>query len=116
VPHGWSGDATRAIEDQLERFAPGFGDIVLARHITGPRQLHAYNANYVGGDIAGGAHAGLQLLFRPTLAVRPYVTPNPTLLLCSASSPPGAGVHGMCGWHAAARALAGPLREPQAAS
>jgi phytoene dehydrogenase-like protein len=110
VPHGWPGDATQAIEDQIERFAPGFRDVVLARHTAGTRDLQAYNANYVGGDIAGGAHGGLQLLFRPTLAARAYRTPNPTLLLCSASSPPGAGVHGMCGWHAAERALRGPLQ------
>jgi phytoene dehydrogenase-like protein len=78
---------------------------VLARHVTAPADLERYNPNYVGGDIAGGAHTGMQLLFRPTLAMRPYVTPNPALLLCSASTPPGAGVHGMCGWHAAGRAL-----------
>ncbi|MEY2444203.1 MAG: hypothetical protein QOE00_783 [Ilumatobacteraceae bacterium] len=110
VPHGFTGDATAAIERQIERFAPGFGDIVLARRVATPTDLHAYNANYVGGDIAGGAHNGLQLAFRPTLAAHPYVTPNPSLFLCSASTPPGAGVHGMCGWHAAERALAGPLR------
>jgi phytoene dehydrogenase-like protein len=105
VPHGYSGDATAAIERQIERFAPGFGSIVLARHITRPADFEVYNANYVGGDIAGGAHSGLQLLFRPTLAARSYVTPDPTMFLCSASTPPGAGVHGMCGWHAADRAL-----------
>lgn len=105
VPHGYDGDATDAIEQQIERFAPGFRDIVLARHITAPRGLEAYNPNYVGGDIAGGAHSGLQLVFRPTIATRPYVTPNPSLFLCSASTPPGAGVHGMCGLHAADRAL-----------
>ncbi|MDP9465116.1 MAG: NAD(P)/FAD-dependent oxidoreductase [Actinomycetota bacterium] len=110
VPHGYAGDATDAIERQIERFAPGFGDIVLARHVTTPRDLHSYNANYVGGDITGGAHTGLQLVFRPTITARPYATPNPSLFLCSASTPPGAGVHGMCGWHAAGRALAGPLR------
>jgi phytoene dehydrogenase-like protein len=110
VPHGYTADATEAIERQIERFAPGFGDIVLARHVAAPRDLEEYNPNYVGGDIAGGAHNGLQLAFRPTIAARPYVTPNPSLFLCSASTPPGAGVHGMCGWHAADRALAGPLR------
>ena len=109
VPHGYPGDATEAIERQIERFAPGFGDVVLARHITTPRQLEAYNANYVGGDIAGGAHSGLQLAFRPTIAARPYATPNRAIFLCSASTPPGAGVHGMCGWHAAGRVLAGGL-------
>lgn len=109
VPHGYTGDATQAIERQIERFAPGFGELVLVRHVAAPRDLQAYNANYVGGDIAGGAHNGLQLAFRPTVAARPYVTPNPSLFLCSASTPPGAGVHGMCGWHAAGRVLAGPL-------
>jgi phytoene dehydrogenase-like protein len=107
VPHGYTGDATAAIERQLERFAPGFGDTVLARHVTTPSEFHAYNPNYVGGDIAGGAHNGLQLIFRPTIATRSYTTPNPTLFLCSASTPPGAGVHGMCGWHAAERVLRG---------
>ncbi len=105
VPHGYDGDATEAIEQQIERFAPGFRDVVLARHVTAPRGLEAYNPNYVGGDIAGGAHSGLQLVFRPTIALRPYATPNPSLFLCSASTPPGAGVHGMCGLHAADRAL-----------
>ncbi len=105
VPHGYTGDATDAIERQIERFAPGFASTVLARHVTTPPQLEVYNANYVGGDIAGGAHSGLQLIFRPTISARPYVTPNTALFLCSASTPPGAGVHGMCGWHAADRAL-----------
>lgn len=110
VPHGYAGDATPAIERQLERFAPGFGDLVLARHVTAPRDLHSYNPNYVGGDIAGGAHNGLQLAFRPTVG-RPYATPNPAIFLCSASTPPGAGVHGMCGWHAAGRVLSSRLRQ-----
>ena len=110
VPHGYAGDATDAIECQIERFAPGFRDLVLARHTSGPADLEAYNANYVGGDIAGGAHTGMQMVFRPTFALRSYRTPNPALFLCSASTPPGAGVHGMCGRHAADRALAGPLR------
>jgi phytoene dehydrogenase-like protein len=105
VPHGYALDATEAIERQITRFAPGFGSTVLARHVTTPAQFQEYNANYVGGDIAGGAHGGMQMLFRPTIATRPYVTPNPTMFLCSASTPPGAGVHGMCGWHAAGRVL-----------
>lgn len=105
VPHGYDGDATEMIEHQIERFAPGFRDVVLARHVTTPRGLEEYNPNYVGGDIAGGAHTGLQLVFRPTIALRPYSTPNPSLFLCSASTPPGAGVHGMCGQHAADLAL-----------
>jgi phytoene dehydrogenase-like protein len=110
VPHGYSGDATDAIERQIERFAPGFRDIVRKRRVATPAALEEYNPNYVGGDIAGGAHTGLQLVFRPTLSLRPYATPNPSLFLCSASTPPGAGVHGMCGWHAAEKVLAGPLR------
>lgn len=105
VPHGYDGDAADAIENQIERFAPGFRDLVLARHTSGPADLAQHNLNYVGGDIAGGAHSGLQLVFRPTVALHPYATPNPKLWLCSASTPPGAGVHGMCGWHAAGRAL-----------
>jgi phytoene dehydrogenase-like protein len=105
VPHGFDGDATAVIERQIERFAPGFGSVVLARHVIRPTDLEAYNANYVGGDIAGGANGGMQLIFRPTVAARSYATPNPTLFLCSASTPPGAGVHGMCGWHAADRVL-----------
>jgi phytoene dehydrogenase-like protein len=110
VPHGSMADATNALEDQIERFAPGFRDLVLARHVTGPAAFEAYNPNYVGGDIGGGAHSGTQLVFRPTVAMRSYITPNPALMLCSASTPPGAGVHGMAGLHAARKALAGPLR------
>ncbi len=65
MPHGYTGDATDAIERQIDRFAPGFADIVLARHVTAPRDLQEYNANYAGGDIAGRAHTGLQLAFVP---------------------------------------------------
>jgi len=83
---------------------------VLKRRVATPSALEDYNPNYVGGDIAGGAHTGLQLVFRPTISPRPYVTPNKSLFLCSASTPPGAGVHGMCGWHAAGKVLRGPLR------
>ncbi len=110
VPNGYTGDATEAIEQQIERFAPGFRDVVLHRRVASPLALEEYNPNYVGGDIAGGAHTGLQLVFRPTIALRSYATPNPKLFMCSASTPPGAGVHGMCGWHAADKVLAGPLR------
>ena len=110
VPHNSAIDATTALEDQIERFAPGFRDLVLARHVTGPAAFEAYNPNYVGGDIGGGAHSGAQLVFRPNVGLHAYVTPNPALLLCSASTPPGAGVHGMGGLLAARRALAGPLR------
>jgi phytoene dehydrogenase-like protein len=75
-----------------------------------PAVLQQYNPNYVGGDIGGGAHSGAQLVFRPTVRLRSYATPNPSLLLCSASSPPGGGVHGMCGLNAANVALQGVLR------
>jgi phytoene dehydrogenase-like protein len=110
VPHAYSGDATDALESQIERFAPGFRDLVLARHVTSPAQFEAYNPNYVGGDIGGGAHSGAQLVFRPTVGLRSYVTPNPALFLCSASTPPGGGVHGMSGVHAARTALRHVLR------
>jgi phytoene dehydrogenase-like protein len=105
VPNGSDVDMTEAIEAQVERFAPGFRERILAKHTMDPAQLEAYNANYVGGDIAGGSHAGLQLLARPRLGVRPYRTANPRLYLCSASTPPGGGVHGMCGSNAASTAL-----------
>ena len=109
VPNGSTFDMTERIEAQIERFAPGFRDLVLARHVAGPAWFESYNPSYIGGDIAGGAHRGLQLVFRPTISVRPYHTPDPTLFLCSASTPPGAGVHGMCGHHAANAALASVL-------
>ncbi|WP_328394463.1 NAD(P)/FAD-dependent oxidoreductase [Streptomyces sp. NBC_00390] len=101
VPSGWDGDATEVIERQLERFAPGFRDLVLARAVAGPPQLAARNANYVGGDIACGAFAGLQTVLRPKLARVPYATAHPAVFLCSSATPPGPGVHGMSGHHAA---------------
>lgn len=103
VPNGFSGDATAQIEAQLERFAPGFRDCVLARSISGPPRLQSLDANLLGGDISGGAMDLAQLLLRPTH--RTYRTPDPHLFLCSSSTPPGAGVHGMCGYHAAKAAL-----------
>lgn len=106
VPAHSTFDMTAAIEAQLERFAPGFQDVVLARAVRTPLDLERENESYVGGDISGGAHSGAQLLFRPVVQARPYATPNPRLWLCSASAPPGAGVHGMCGFHAATAALA----------
>jgi phytoene dehydrogenase-like protein len=114
VPNGCAVDMTEAIERQIERFAPGFRERVLARHVADPAWFERYNPNYAGGDIAGGSHHGRQLLFRPTWQLRPYRTPNPRLFLCSASTPPGGGVHGMCGFHAAQAVLAGPLRSPRA--
>lgn len=101
VPNGWRGDATEVIERQIERFAPGFRDLVLARAVAGPPALAARNANYVGGDIACGSVAGLRLLVRPKLARVPYATAHPAVFLCSSATPPGPGVHGMSGHHAA---------------
>jgi phytoene dehydrogenase-like protein len=104
VPRGWHGDATDAVERQIERFAPGFRDLVLARCVTGPAGLAARNANYVEGDIACGAFSGLQTVLRPKLAAVPYATRRPGVFLCSSATPPGPGVHGMSG-HNAARAV-----------
>ncbi|OIJ88436.1 phytoene desaturase family protein [Streptomyces colonosanans] len=101
VPNGWQGDLTDAIERQLERFAPGFRDRVLARATAGPPELAARNANYVGGDIASGAASGLQLLLRPKPSLFPYSTPHPAVFICSSATPPGPGVHGMSGYNAA---------------
>lgn len=109
VPNGWTGDLTDTMERQLERFAPGFRDRVLARATAGPRQLAARNANYVGGDIGTGAFTGLQTLMRPRLSLSPYTTPHPAVFLCSAATPPGPGVHGMSG-HNAAKAVWRRLR------
>ncbi|MEU6534638.1 NAD(P)/FAD-dependent oxidoreductase [Streptomyces sp. NPDC047000] len=109
VPGGWTGDLTDAVERQLERFAPGFRDRVLARAVAGPPELAARNANYVGGDIATGAASGLQLLLRPRLSLFPYNTPHPAVFLCSSATPPGPGVHGMSG-HNAAKAVWRRLR------
>lgn len=105
VPHGWTGDATPALDAQIERFAPGFREIVLARAAHGPAELERENPNLVGGDIGGGENSLAQMVFRPAARVVPWSTPVPGLYLCSASTPPGGGVHGMCGWHAARAAL-----------
>jgi phytoene dehydrogenase-like protein len=106
VPSGYPHDATTAIIDQLERFAPGVRERIVGRHVMTPAAFEMYNANYVGGDIAGGASDSRQLVVRPRLAADPYSTGIPGVYLCSAATPPGAGVHGMCGHHAAKRALA----------
>ncbi len=105
VAHGSTVDHTQVIEDRLEEFAPGFRDRVLARHVIDPAGFEARNPNYVGGDIAGGAHTLRQLVFRPFPQTNPYATPLPGVFLCSSSTPPGAGTHGMCGHHAAMTAL-----------
>ncbi|MEV8124197.1 NAD(P)/FAD-dependent oxidoreductase [Streptomyces sp. NPDC085944] len=110
VPNGWTGDLTDAIERQLERFAPGFRDRVLARATAGPPEIAARNANYVGGDIASGAVNGLQLLLRPKLSLFPYATAHPAVFICSSATPPGPGVHGMSG-HNAAKAVWRRLRQ-----
>ena len=110
VPNGWAGDATEAVERQIERFAPGFRDRVLARVAHSPADLERYDENYVGGDINGGRQDALQLFGRPVPRLVPYSTPVPGLYLCSSSTPPGGGVHGMCGFHAARAALARTLR------
>jgi phytoene dehydrogenase-like protein len=105
VPNGSTVDMTERIEAQIERFAPGFRDVVLARTVTSTADVAAHNPNYVGGDIASGAATLRQTLFRPTLALRSYRTPVSGLYFCSASTPPGGGVHGMCGQNAAQAAL-----------
>jgi phytoene dehydrogenase-like protein len=105
VPSGSDVDVTEAIERQIDRFAPGFRDVVLARATTTAAGLEAYNPNYIGGDVNGGAATLGQLFTRPVRRLVPYRTPNPRLFLCSASTPPGGGVHGMCGVHAARVAL-----------
>ncbi len=105
VPHGSTLDRTEAVEAQVERFAPGFRDRIVARHTMGPAAFQAYNPNYVGGAITGGVADAFQLFTRPVARLDPYSTPNPRLFLCSASTPPGGGVHGMCGYWAARSAL-----------
>ncbi len=109
VPNGWDGDLTDAVERQIERFAPGFRDLVLARAVAGPPELARRNANYVGGDIGCGAFSGLQTMLRPRPAFNPYGTVHPAVFLCSSAAWPGPGVHGMAG-HNAARAVWRRLR------
>jgi phytoene dehydrogenase-like protein len=105
VPHGSTEDATEVIERQIERFAPGFRDRILARRTINTAQYEEHNPNFVGGDIAGGANTMSQFLTRPFAKLDPYATPNERLFLCSSSTPPGGGVHGMCGYWAAKSAL-----------
>jgi phytoene dehydrogenase-like protein len=105
VPFGYTGDATEIITDQIERFAPGFRDRIVATVSTGTADLAAYNPNYIGGDIIGGANDGLQVILRPRVSVNPYATGVPGVYLCSQSTPPGAGIHGLCGYYAAGAAL-----------
>jgi phytoene dehydrogenase-like protein len=110
VPSGSQADMTTAIEAQLERFAPGFKDCILARHTMGPAQMERYNPNYIGGDINGGVQDIRQHFTRPTVSLNPYATGADGLYLCSSSTPPGGGVHGMCGYFAAQAAIRGSLR------
>ncbi len=105
VPHGYRGDAREAILGQIERFAPGFRERIVASNVRTPADLEAYNANYAGGDIITGANTPLQLLFRPRLALDPYSTGTSGLYMCSAATPPGAGAHGIGGYNAAHSAL-----------
>jgi phytoene dehydrogenase-like protein len=105
VPSGSDQDMTGAIEAQIERFAPGFRELILARSVTGPSALERDNPNYVGGDINGGVQDIRQLYTRPAVRLDPYSTPNKRLFICSSSTPPGGGVHGMCGYHAARSVL-----------
>jgi len=105
VPHGYTGDATEAILDQIERFAPGLRERIVARAVRSTTQLARYNPNYVGGDIINGANTMRQLVLRPRIALDPYSTGIAGTFICSASTPPGAGAHGMCGYHAANSAL-----------
>ncbi|KQX74542.1 NAD(P)/FAD-dependent oxidoreductase [Aeromicrobium sp. Root472D3] len=105
VPTGHTGDVTEAIVAQIERFAPGFRDRVVAQTVSGPAQLEAHNANYLGGDIAGGSNDPWQLVMRPRMSPNPYSLGVKGLYICSASTPPGGGVHGMGGYNAATHAL-----------
>jgi phytoene dehydrogenase-like protein len=111
VPHGSTVDMTERMERQMERFAPGFRERILAKNVMTPKDYHTYNANYIGGDITGGVMDLGQLFTRPVSLWNPYSTPNPRLFICSSSTPPGGGVHGMCGYHAAKAALRSVLRD-----
>jgi phytoene dehydrogenase-like protein len=106
VPSGYDGDATPAVVDQIERFAPGLRQRIVATAVRRPDEFASYNTNFVGGDIIGGANTPKQILMRPRLALDPYATGIPGVYICSAATPPGAGVHGMGGYNAARAALA----------
>ena len=111
VPNGSDVDMSERIERQIERFAPGFRDCILQRRITKASELHLSNANLIGGDIGGGANTLRQLFFRPAIRRNPYATSVKGLYLCSSSTPPGGGVHGMCGMYAARSALKASRRD-----
>jgi len=105
IPNGSTFDMTERVEAQIERFAPGFRDRVLARSVMGPAEVYRHNENNVGGDIGGGANTLLQFMTRPFPKLDPYATSARDVYLCSSSTPPGGGVHGMCGYHGARSAL-----------
>jgi phytoene dehydrogenase-like protein len=105
VPHGSDVDMTERVENQIERFAPGFRDLIRERRTINSVELERHNPNMIGGDIGGGANDLAQFLMRPLVRYDPYSTPNPRLFICSSSTPPGGGVHGMCGFWAARSAL-----------
>jgi phytoene dehydrogenase-like protein len=105
VPSGYEGDVTESLLDQIERFAPGLRERIVARSVRTPAQLQAGNANYIGGDIATGASTPLQILFRPRLTLQPYATGAAGVYICSAATPPAAGAHGVCGYNAAEAVL-----------
>lgn len=110
VPNGCDFDMTERIEAQIERFAPGFRDLILGKHTMSPSAFQEYNRNYEGGDINGGVQDLGQMFARPTLSLDPYATPARGIYICSSSTPPGGGVHGMCGYHAARSALRRSLK------
>lgn len=110
VPNGSDYDMTERMIGQIERFAPGFRDRILAKHVMPPAAMEAHNANYVGGDINGGAQDLWQLYTRPVARMVPYSTPAKDIYICSSSTPPGGGVHGMCGYHAARAVLKDVLK------
>jgi len=105
VPNGSTEDMTTRMENQIERYAPGFRDCIVARHAMAPAEMERRNANLIGGDIGGGACDLAQMFMRPVFSLNPYATPLPGVYLCSSSTPPGVGVHGMCGFFAARTAL-----------
>ena len=111
VPNGSPVDMSERIEAQIDRFAPGFRDRIIGRSAMAPAEIERHNANYVGGDINGGIQDLRQLFTRPVARLVPYSTPLDNVYICSSSTPPGGGVHGMCGYYAAKAALrAGGLR------
>lgn len=110
VPAGSQVDMSERIERQVERFAPGFRELILARSTRSAIGLEAYNPNFVGGDINCGVADLRQVFFRPVMRLNPYATPARTIYVCSSATPPGGGVHGMCGYHAARTALSRSLR------